>query len=510
MSKHEARKTPTLPAGYEDVGMSGRAPETPERSRPSLSATPTTLANRLPYTPGSHLPVLRKPNRVSLTPRPSIARVLGDSQHENITPRQKFRDRSSKDVLVQLDDLRHERYALINEREDMKTQIQLGKQRELKLKAQIDKLEALNSRYKDRASTYTHIEAQRGVLVREQDAVIAQLHHAEDEATKYALQCIELTGELDDLKFEKITLFADVHEEFAKQMQKITQIAAEWAHERDTHSRALRDATLCLEAHQRVISSQEASIQDQKNLLCEIQEHVKELSAERDALACLLEETYENNAESKRHNYQDTKQDTLSSFEAEMLSDEARAYAWKLCFAESDALWHTSKYETLAVRCEWLENTLSHTQILHSKVLAALSAEKRSKAEEVSSKDVKKRVEVLELEKEQLTEQLHHVAWYKEAYDARTKQNNLLRSLLNLHVQSMERVKEAQKHITDLDTSNAYDSLMTRIELLYQEKKKLEARRELLASQAHQMEMYMSAHCTNHVPSLGRSRRVSI
>ena len=78
-------------------------------------------------------------------------------------------------MLVQLDNLRHEKHALINEREDMKTQIHLGKQRELKLKAQIDKLEALNSRYKDRASTYSRIEAQTGVLAREHVAVIPQL-----------------------------------------------------------------------------------------------------------------------------------------------------------------------------------------------------------------------------------------------------------------------------------------------------------------------------------------------
>lgn len=456
------------------------------------------------------MPILRKPNRVSLTPRPSIARVLGDSQHENITPRQKFTERTSKDVLVQLDDLRHERHALMNEREDMKTQIQLGKQRELKLKAQIVKLEALNSRYKDRASTYSRIEAQKGVLAREQDAVVAQLHRAQDEATQYALQCIELTGELDDLKFEHTNLSAHIHEKFAKQMQSITQIAADWAHERDAHSQTLRDATRCLEAQQSIISSQEGTIQEQENVLRDIQEHMKELSTERNALVCLLEEAYEHIVESERYNHQDTNQDTLSSFEAELHSDEACNNAWKLCLAESDALWHTSKYETLAVRCEWLENTLSHTQIMHSKVLRALSAERLSKTEEVSLTDVKKRVDVLESEKQLLTEQLHQVAWYKDAYDARTKQNDMLKSLLNLQIQSMERVKEAQKHITDHDTRNASDSLTTRIELLYQEKKKLEARRALLASQAHEMEMCMSAHRTSHVPCLGRSRRVSI
>ena len=227
-------------------------------------------------------------------------------------------------------------------------------------------------------------------------------------------------------------------------------------------------------------------------------------------MSCLLEEAYEHVAESEQNNYQATNQDTLSSFEADMHSDEACTNAWKLCLAESDALWHTIKYETLAVRCEWLEKTLSHTQIMHTKVLSALSAERRSKAEEVSMVDLNKRVELLESEKQLLMEELHQMAWYKDAYDARTKQNDMLKSLLHLQMQSMERVKEAQKYIRDHDTSNAYESLTTRIELLYQEKKKMEARRELLASQAHELEMCMSMQHKSHVPGLGNSRRVSI
>ena len=62
----------------------------------------------------------------------------------------------------------------------------------------------MNSRYKERATTYNRNEAQRGLLVREQDAVIAQLQRAQDEATQYALQCIELTGELDELKLDQV------------------------------------------------------------------------------------------------------------------------------------------------------------------------------------------------------------------------------------------------------------------------------------------------------------------
>ena len=490
--------------------MSRGAPETPERSRPSLFATPKTAPNRVPHTPGSHLPVLRKTNRVSLTPRPSLARVLGDSQHENITPQQKFTDRTSKEVLVQLDNLRHEKHALINEREDMKTQIHLGKQRELKLKAQIDKLEALNSRYKDRASTYSRIEAQKGVLAREQDAVIAQLHRAEDEATQYALQCIELTGELDDLKLEQSTLSTNIQNKGAKQIQCITQIAADWAHERDTHSRSLLDATRCLETQRHIISSQEVTIQEQADFLRDMQEHVHELLTERDALTCLLEETYERIAGSEQNNYQATDQDTLFSFEAEMHSDEACTNAWNLCLAESDALWHTIKYETLAARCEWLEKTLSHTQIMHTKVLSALSAERRSKAEEALMVGSNKRIDLLESEKQSLVEELHQVAWYKDAYDARTKQNDMLKSLLHLQMQSMEQVKKVNKHIKDHDASNACESLTTRIDLLYQEKKKMEARRELLATQAHELEMCMSMQRTSHVPGIGSSRRVSI
>ena len=106
--------------------------------------------------------------------------------------------------------------------------------------------------------------------------------------------------------------------------------------------------------------------------------------------------------------------------------------------------------------------------------------------------------------------ELHEVAWYKDAYDARTKQNDMLKSLLHLQMQSMEQVKKVNKHIKDHDASNACESLTTRIDLLYQEKKKMEARRELLATQAHELEMCMSMQRTSHVPGIGNSRRVSI
>lgn len=155
-----------------------------------------------------------------------------------------------------------------------------------------------------------------------------------------------------------------------------------------------------------------------------------------------------------------------------MHSDEACTNAWNLCLAESDALWHTIKYETLAARCEWLEKTLSHTQIMHTKVLSALSAERRSKEKEALMMGSNKRIDLLESEKQSLVEELHQVAWYKDAYDARTKQNDMLKSLLHLQMQSMERVKEVHKHIKDHDASNACESLTTRIDLLYQEKKK--------------------------------------
>ena len=108
-----------------DASMSGYVPETPARARKSLPVMPMSVPNRIPETPGSRLPV-RKSGSVSVTPRHSVTRVLGESQRENLVPvlpRNRSMDRVAKAAEARLDELRHEKFMLVNERENLKTEI---------------------------------------------------------------------------------------------------------------------------------------------------------------------------------------------------------------------------------------------------------------------------------------------------------------------------------------------------------------------------------------------------
>lgn len=484
-----------------DASMSGYVPETPARARKSLPVMPMSVPNRIPETPGSRLPV-RKSGSVSVTPRHSVTRVLGESQRENLVPvlpRNRSMDHVAKAAEARLDELRHEKFMLVNERENLKTEIQLGRQRELKLKAQVDKLEALNSRYKERATTYNRIEAQRGLLVREQDAVIAQLQRAQDEATQYALQCIELTGELDELKLDQNEIATHIREQSRQYMHSVANVAMQWAREKYTLSETLRDARKRIDTLQYASTSKDLMINTIEQTQHDLQDHIHELYAERDTLMCSLQEAHQRILQLEQRDISVADEFTEEGG-ADIQSELAHTYAWKMRISESDAVWYAFKHDSSEARCAWLEKALAHTQTMHSKVLSALFAEKSArKAEQTPSllaelDSVKKREEKLEAENAHLSQQLDLVTWYKDAYNARTEQTQLLKSLLEMHSKERLSLEESRDPNAISNTHTAWVSLDMRIDLLRQEQNELEARRHGLERHARQIDKHISAY----------------
>lgn len=103
--------------------MGDHAPETPSRAQKGMPVTPMSVPSRALGTPGSRLPVRCKTTRVSMTPGSTSMQVLGESSRENVMHRQRFFETSGKDLNMLVDDLRHEKHALLNEQENLKTQI---------------------------------------------------------------------------------------------------------------------------------------------------------------------------------------------------------------------------------------------------------------------------------------------------------------------------------------------------------------------------------------------------
>lgn len=358
------------------------------------------------------------------------------------------------------------------------------------------------------------------MLAREQDSLVAQLQHAQNEATHFAMQCIELTGELEEFKLGGADLSMRVYEHMRQYMQSITQVAAEWVAENDTQAMALRDAKWHLAECQRTISSQACLLHDQKECLHDTQEQIEALYVERKDLYAELDEAYKRIVELQGRN-EETLVDAPNVYETDMYAELAQTSAWKACIAESDAFWFHCKYESSEVRREWLEKTLAHTQTMHSKVLSALASQRSARLSSCAENDTalakaKKQAHALEAANQELTEQLAQVSWYKEAYDARTEQTKILKALLDLQAQEKPKHQTAQEcdeGVND-DEDFARSMLDMRIELLHHEQQSLEAKRHALMRQAQELEKHIAAHPRflpeRHASDSALSKHVSV
>ena len=230
-----------------------------------------------------------------------------------------------------------------------------------------------------------------------------------------------------------------------------------------------------------------------------LQEHIRELYAERDTLMCSLQEAYQRIVQLEQRDISVADVFTEEGG-AEIQSELAHTYAWKMRISESDAVWYAFKHDSSEARCAWLEKALAHTQTMHSKVLSALFTEKSArKAEQTPSllaelDSVKKREEKLEAENAHLSQQLDLVTWYKDAYNARTEQTQLLKSLLEMHSKEKLSLEESRDPNAISNTHSAWVSLDMRINLLRQEQNELEARRHGLERHAQQIDKHISAY----------------
>lgn len=125
-----------------------RRPRARDLASPGVSRIPRLNANETPRTKTPVPARLTTPHsartRPILTPRQSTTRPLDESLKENAVQRQKTTE-------SRLEDIQREKYAIQNERDGLRTELHLARQRELRLKATIEKHEHTIARYRGRA-----------------------------------------------------------------------------------------------------------------------------------------------------------------------------------------------------------------------------------------------------------------------------------------------------------------------------------------------------------------------
>ena len=424
-----------------------------------MERTPGRTAAPVPHTPRrasdahSRLPIRTPQPR---TPRATLAPLEERENiphHTHVLPRNKPADEVARLAEKLLDDLRKEKHALQNEREDLRTEIrtshahtELGRQRELKLRTQLDKQESMITRYKQRAAhmSKSHIDS------RDWEESQQRRIEAEAEAEASAARCAELEAQLEEMHEQQ-----EVEELLQTNMRCIARAAGSLAQrslpsEQHWYPRPIVSITEDVEAREQL----EATQMQRDALLVELDEvlaHVRHLYTRCDTLEEELDHS---------HTRAELDEDQLVS---------ARLHAQ--C-AASEAAWYASKLQMAEDRTAWLEAQLEHTQAVHNRVLAALQSRERSLKEEAQANvdaaleasrhnEARLHDRVLQLEAE-----LDRVAWYEEAYAQRSRQADLLTEIATL----ADADARAQK----------IDSLTTHIAAMHDELQSLQSRHDEL------------------------------
>ncbi|KAL4402866.1 hypothetical protein ACI68E_000641 [Malassezia pachydermatis] len=416
------------------------------------------------------------------TPRTSLLRVLQDTQRENIPlPREEMPGASRfktveelwKVATARLEDLQYEKHALVNERESLKTEIQLGKQREYKLKAQVDKLETMIARYKERAVQFHKKDSERGAILRDKDTLEAQLQDARNDALNYAEKYTSLHDDYDHLQSRLMKRDDSIKASF----QSMTRLMAEAG--KSTKAEACKvDA---LQKHQRQLQNslqeKDDQIISQQEVITMLSEQVSQLQLDRTSLMNELFDLQKMNSQF----CSDSKEAEILDLDQELYHEQHELLQRDVAWAKDDASWFRSKWSISQTHIEWLESYLAHIQTVHANALRTWQKSKDQicAATETLQKQYKQsqaKVQMLEAEHSQWADAMQDMAWYQEAYEARTRQVSMLKELVQTHMDHNNSVQQAQEILANTSALLNTQALDTRIALLRQEEEKLQSR----------------------------------
>ncbi|WFD07290.1 hypothetical protein MVES1_002651 [Malassezia vespertilionis] len=418
-------------------------PVTPAQKKSSIHSVYEVPGSRLPVrTPQS------KPHAPQRTPRPS---VLGESMRENMysLARDRSVDEVAKTAEAHMEALRREKHALLNEREDLRTELQLGRQRELKLRGSLEKQEKRIQRYKERATHFT----QSQMHVDEQLAV------AQEQVAEYAEINAQLSAKLDTLQSAQDEQCID--NEVTPYIYSLTRTAARLL---ASAQEAKTSATTQLVIPATPPRDDTAAV-----------EHIQTLQEQRNVLMDALCGAEEQNSVLQRTCDALRDQGELHAWCDTVDTEHTATLAFDNACMHADLHYLETKLEMEKDRSAWLESQLDHTRTIHSKVLASLAAShRRDKESANTTRDCTLQAELnetraseasLRAKMAQLMDDLERLSFYEEAYAAQSRQSNLLAELAALAQETCSTGRGSRElELLDarLDASRAATDALTR------------------------------------------------
>jgi len=173
------------------------------------------------------------------------------------------------------------------------------------------------------------------------------------------------------------------------------------------------------------------------------------------------------------------------------LQDQCNLLSVDAMISRIDALCSQCQWESEQERSGWLLSRLHDTEAAHHHMLQVLKNERAKHAEDVEAqKELASTQEciakLLQVNAE-LSDELDRVAWFEEAYQARTQQTNLLKELAKVNEEHEKQMKGLQTLHSRERKETELEGLSTRLELLYKEERDLQQRRNRLAWHAQEL-----------------------
>ncbi|WFD18596.1 hypothetical protein MCAP1_000801 [Malassezia caprae] len=484
----------------------GMPPQTPVRPAADSSHYTRRISNRVQETPGSRLPVLKTPasgtcplTHLAARSRPSTSRVLRETNSENVPPttpkseagvlpRHKTVDEVTRVAEARLKDLRQDKYMLLNEREDLKTEIQLGRQRELKLKMQVDKLEGMIARYKERASQHQHFHEEHAILQRDRDTMEEELRTAREQAAHDAARCVQLETELDDVHTHYASMCDAANGHTEHMWHYLSYMHAQHVQEKADMRRARQALELQVAQLQQRLITQETDASHVSDIVEQQRVQISTLSMEQCQLEQALQQAEQHTLALTAHVDDSAEHDAYACVE---LQDQCDLLSVDAMVSRIDALCSQSQWETEKERSDWLSSRLHDTEAAHHHMLQVLKNERAKHAEDLEAQkemaSAQERITTLLQVNAELSDELDRVAWFEEAYQARTQQANLLKELAKVNEEHEEQMKGLQTLHAHEKKETELEGLSTRLELLYKEEYDLQQRRNALAWHAQEL-----------------------
>ena len=345
------------------------------------------------------------------------------------------------------------------------------------------------ARYKERASQHQHFDEEHAILQRDKDTMEEELHIAREQAALDAAKCTQLESALDDLHeyFASASNAASAHADHM--WQYLTYMHAKHTEDKAAMrqtQQALQQQVAQLQQHIMVLEADACNTSD---LVEQQRTHISTLMLERSQLDQALQQA-------EHHTLVQSTADTDDGAEHDAyirteLQEQCDLLSVDAMISSIDAVCSRSLWETEQERSEWLTSLLHETEAAHHHMLQVLKTERVKHAEDLEAgkelASAQERISTLLQVNAELSDELDRIAWFEDAYQARTQQANLLKELAKVNEEHEEQMKGLQTLHAHEEKESELEGLSTRLELLYKEERDLQQRRNALAWHAQEL-----------------------